>query len=436
MGKAVEPQESLIKSNFPYVADAEQSQAVRAELERIIKGKHFRNSGRAKQFLQFIVVKKLEGHSDDLKERSIGTEVFQRPPNYSTGDDPVVRVQAGLVRRRLEQHYQEAQESSPVRIKLPLGSYAPEFKYLNTEPVEALPAEIPLVEQLVPRKRFLERKLQTGFAFAAVVILGAIVMFVKTHRTEIQKTALERFWAPVLAAQQPALLCLANGVTYRPKPELYGKYGRSHPGTFVTQTQRANVPFPMDPREGILWGDLELVPEWGITKGDLSTAVRLAAFFGKIGKPVDLRVESEYSYRDLRNSPAVLVGAFNNEWTMNLVSDLRFTFVEKNGLRIADKGSAGRLWPSTPDPLFAQQDFAIVGRLKDSKTGQFTVIIAGLTSRGTEAASEFVTNANDLETGMRAAPPDWPSKGLELVLETDVIDGVSGPPHVVASYYW
>jgi hypothetical protein len=74
--------------------------------------------------------------------------------------------------------------------------------------------------------------------------------------------------------------------------------------------------------------------------------------------------------------------------------------------------------------------------LKDTKTGQFTIIIAGLTSRGTEAAVDFVTNTSELGTELQAAPPDWPSKSLELVLETDVMDSVSGPPHVVASYYW
>ena len=436
MGKGLESQETLTKSNLLDAADVVQLQAVREELERILQGKHFRNSGRAKQFLQFIVERTLEGHSDDLKERTIGMELFQRPSNYSTGDDPVVRVQAGLVRRRLEQHYQEAQESSPVRIELPLGSYAPEFQWFKPETAEVLPAENLPIEQSAPEKRLLGRKFLFSIAFAAVVILSTGIVFVKTHRTELRKSALEQFWGPAIAVPQPILLCIADAVTYRPVPKLYEKYERSHPGSFATQTQRANIPFPLNPADKISWGDLELFHQWGITKGDLTTAVRLAGFFGKIGKPVDLRVESEYSYRDLRNSQAVLIGAFNNEWTMNLVADLRFTFVEKDGIRIGDKVSAGRFWPSLPIQVYDRRDFAIVGRLKDPKTGQFTVIIAGLTSRGTEAAAEFVTNTSELGTELQAAPPDWPSKSLELVLETDVVDGVAGLPHVVASYYW
>ncbi len=442
MGKTPEFQETLIRSDLPDAANPEKRRAVIEELERVLEGKHFRASGRAKQFLQFIVERKLAGHSDDLKERMIGSEVFGRLPDYSTGDDPVVRVQAGLVRRRLEQHYQEVREESPVRIELSPGSYVPEFIWSNPSLAEAAPAGDHTQEPQI-RRRLLDRKFLIGLAVASILVVGAGAVLVKKRRTNLQKSVQEQFWAPALAAQQPVLLCLANGVTYRPKPELYERYARLHPGAFATQTERANRPLPLDPSEKITWGDLISVPEWGITRGDLSTAVKLAGFFGRMGKPFELRVEAEYSYRDLRASPAVLVGAFNNEWTMNLVSDLRFAFVEEGGrILIRDKGQAGRFWPAAPlQPMsksvdVERQDFGIIGRLRDSKTGQFTVIVGGLTSRGTEAAAEFISNQSDLENGLRDAPRDWQSKNLELVVEANVTEGVSGPPQVVASYYW
>src|SRR5271156_148365 len=96
------------------------------ELESILSSRHFKSADRSKQFLQYVVLNKLDGHTERLKERTIGTDVFQRPPGYATGDDPVVRVQAGEVRRRLELYYHAAVNHSPVRIELPVGSYAPE----------------------------------------------------------------------------------------------------------------------------------------------------------------------------------------------------------------------------------------------------------------------------------------------------------------------
>lgn len=436
MERTSESQEARAESHFPNDGDPVRRQLVIEELDRVLHGKRFQNSGRAKQFLQFIVERALDGHSEDLKERTIGTELFQRNPNYSTGDDPVVRVQAGLVRRRLDQHYQEAEENFPVRIELPLGSYAPEFRWRASEPEEVSSPEPAADAEPAPRKRFLYGKKTIGFVVATVLILVAGIAFLGTHRAAHRKSALEQFWAPALAAQQPVLFCVSSAVTYRPKPELYERYRRQHPGTFPTRTSRSNVPLPLDPSETIKWGELDQILEWGITRGDLVTAVKLAAFFGKIGKPIDLRLEAEYTFRDLRDSPAVLIGAFNNDWTMNLVSDLRYSFVEKDGIRIKERGTVDHFWPKPPDQSFSVHDYAIISRLKDSKTGQFTVIVAGLTSRGTEAAAEFISSESDLEKFLASAPADWESKSMELVLETEVTDGVAGPPTVVASDFW
>src|SRR3984885_3331357 len=110
------------------------------ELERILNNKLFRGSSRSKQFLSYVVRNSLDGHLENLKERTIGTEVFERDPNYATGDDPVVRVNAGEVRRRLEQYYYGAPTDTPVRIEIPLGSYIPEFHWTSKGAPEPLSA--------------------------------------------------------------------------------------------------------------------------------------------------------------------------------------------------------------------------------------------------------------------------------------------------------
>src|ERR1035441_2106316 len=63
------------------------------ELDKILGSQFFRSAGRSKQFLQYVVKHKLEGNAEQLKERTIGTEVFLRPAGYATGDDPVVRAE-------------------------------------------------------------------------------------------------------------------------------------------------------------------------------------------------------------------------------------------------------------------------------------------------------------------------------------------------------
>ena len=116
MGSATEKHEmdAAYLSSLPL--DENAKQVVLLELERILKSPPFRNSNRCKEFLTYVVSNSLEGPSENLKERTIGVEVFHRGPHYSTGDDPVVRVNAGEVRRRLGQYYDAGPTDTIVQI--------------------------------------------------------------------------------------------------------------------------------------------------------------------------------------------------------------------------------------------------------------------------------------------------------------------------------
>src|SRR3984957_15978268 len=97
------------------------------QLERIVQSKHFRNSKRYPSFLRFVVEQTLAGKTDILKERTLGVDVFARPSNYDTNEDPIVRVTAGEIRKRIAQYYQEPGHEEELRIDFPLGSYVPRF---------------------------------------------------------------------------------------------------------------------------------------------------------------------------------------------------------------------------------------------------------------------------------------------------------------------
>src|SRR5260370_38561606 len=94
------------------LTDAERATILR-ELHNILNSRPFRNSVRSKQFLSYVVEHKLEGRDEFLKERTIGTEIFQRKAGYATGGDPVVRVQPGEVRGRLDQYHHPTPHAPP-----------------------------------------------------------------------------------------------------------------------------------------------------------------------------------------------------------------------------------------------------------------------------------------------------------------------------------
>jgi adenylate cyclase len=110
--------------------------SVRQHLGDLLHSPHFDAAGRSREFLCFIVEEKLAGRGDDLNQTAIATQVFGRSAGFDPILDPIVRVQAGRLRRSLERYYLLAGSGEPLRIELPKGRYAPEF-VTTPEPARA-----------------------------------------------------------------------------------------------------------------------------------------------------------------------------------------------------------------------------------------------------------------------------------------------------------
>src|SRR6516225_4340704 len=113
--------------------------AIQAQLERILANPLFRNSRRYPSLLRYVVERTLDGHPGELKERTLGIEVFGREPDYDTNLDPVVRTTAAEIRKRLAQYYQDPNHETEPRIDLPLGSYAARFQAPPSRPAPIAP---------------------------------------------------------------------------------------------------------------------------------------------------------------------------------------------------------------------------------------------------------------------------------------------------------
>jgi adenylate cyclase len=121
--------------------------AVRDELERILASEEFVASDRLKSFLRFVVEESLAGRADRLKAYTIALEVFGRDESFDPASDPVVRMEAGKLRRRLEHYYLGAGQRDAIRIEIPKGGYAPTFSH---HPDEQRPDASPAVPATWP----------------------------------------------------------------------------------------------------------------------------------------------------------------------------------------------------------------------------------------------------------------------------------------------
>lgn len=105
------------------------SEAVRLQLERVLSSELFANAERARRFLRYVTERTLAGEGDQLKEFVIGVDVFDRDDRYDPRIDSIVRVEAGRLRGKLDQYYSRASDDDMVVIRMPRGSYVPEFEF-------------------------------------------------------------------------------------------------------------------------------------------------------------------------------------------------------------------------------------------------------------------------------------------------------------------
>jgi hypothetical protein len=407
-----------VKSWMP--SSEEDKAAVVHQLERLLRNPHFHKSKRFPVFLKFVVTEALAGRADNLKERTLGVEVFGKDPNYDTTDDPIVRVTAGEIRKRIAQYYQEPGHEHEIMVLLPAGSYAPHFRFPEEVKSAAiqLAQVLPAVESLrpnsvvspVPKRAVSWRQLVT-----AVVVLAVAIGTLFAWRA-LRPSAMEEFWAPFVKSPDPVLFCIAD----------------------QSQYSTINLRDAANPLHQTTLNDHMIT----VIIDDVSPLVNIAGLLQTYGRTYRVQGETATTLTDLRRSPSVFIGAFDNSWTLRLTAPLRFHFAnnaEMTRFWIEDRNNPGRqdrLLERSGQDTGTYKDYALVARLLDPNTDRFVVVAAGIARGGTVAAGEFLVDAHRLDELARQAPKDWSRKNVEIVLETQVIDGRSGPPRIDEVYTW
>lgn len=108
------------------------------QVERILTSEEFQAPKRGRNFLEFVVNETLAGRSDFLKAFTIANVVFGREASFDPQNDPVVRIEAGRIRKALERYYLVAGQGDAVVITVPKGRYVPHFEYAHGSPAPAM----------------------------------------------------------------------------------------------------------------------------------------------------------------------------------------------------------------------------------------------------------------------------------------------------------
>ena len=421
--------------------------AVRRQLERLLVHPLFSNSKRYPALLAHTVEQTLQGNASELKERSIGIDVFNRSPTYDANADPVVRITAGEVRKRLVQYYYDSAHDGELVIELPIGSYVPVFHspapIAEPEPPalvaapEPPPVALPITPTPSSSSVFTKRRgmLLVALTAGACVIglVGGLAVGLIGGGNAAGSTSagllhdfqpptdLDRFWAPMTAGSDTATYCL-------------GEPAKSLDAGSINSLEMPTANSKPEP----LYFRLHHSGLFALA--DVITLTQTAAALETRHKAFRVVPASDATFAQLREGPVVLIGAFDNIWTLRVTQKLRFGFESKDGVAlIVDRKSPKQTtWATAWDLPYERlsRDYAIVARIHDNITGQPVIIAAGISEEGTESAGEILYNPVYLQSLLAKAPPHWEQMNMEAVIETQVIEGHPGPPNVLAVETW
>lgn len=419
----------------------EERGAVLEELKAIAASPHFCNSKRYPALLHYIVENALAGRADLLKERTLGVEVFDRPPTYDTNADTVVRYTAGEVRKRLLLYYSEHSPQGEIRISLPAGSYIPEFLYEHhgteaageeTAPPASRNGDQELVSETnefrparpstdhtwqapgeaeghspLPPRTFKLTTTRLIWLVVVLIALGGMLVGLRWKYSPARtRTAVDDFWEPVLQRQRPVLLCTGSVV-----------FAQGNFSGVVTAGKDIDYPF--------------------VSMQIVSAVSQLSGLLERSGATTQLVSSASIPLTDLRDHSVILLGGYNNKWTMRLMEQQRFQFTQEPVESIVDRTQPQVHWSRDRSiPYSSADDYALVARFRDTTTGSWVVVLAGLGRNGTEAAANFATSPDYLQLMKDKVGKKFSTGNIEAVLKIRVVDGKTGAPSILATSSW
>jgi hypothetical protein len=414
--------------------------------QRVISGPNFARSPLLTKFLLFVVAETLEGRGNEITEHQIGVQVFDRPADYRTLEDNIVRSYARQLRKRLAEHFADQGSSEQVRIDIPVGGYVPVFLPATDNgngeetpgspgPAQphALPAHNAEAAATVPSKA-------SRWALGAVVVVAYSAALIALTWYAARRTP-----APPLS-QEPAYVLWAE--LFR-GPE--NSYIVPSDAGFNLLEDISRRPVPLAEYISGSYQELPLSRVDAHSAADLRSQrltpfvdLQIAAAFARLTEDdpqrVLIRFPRDLRLDDLKNANAVIIGSVgSNPWAAIAESNANFRIVDRPGMNGAQiinlkpqPGESATYSSHWNEP--AHDTYALIDFLPNLSGNGHLLVLEGLDVAGTQAAAEMLLYPSAIDPILkRAARPDKSLRNFEVLLRSTSIESNATGTQVIAS---
>jgi len=421
-------------------------------LQRVLQSKTFSESETLRQILKFIVERSVAERADEIKEYTIATEVLGRSSDFSSKADNIVRVQAARLRKKLAEYYNGEGAQDPVHIFIARGHYYPEYLATPLIVGPSVNSSTPQVEQAVtpdPGSAKLSAALNwRSLAFGLLILNLAFLTYILwpfrlsagSPKSPPQTKALALLWQPFVSSSQTPIIVYSNALFLMSEPgDLYRYYtGTSHSLAMGAQVpslagleRRGPIPNHLGP---LYYFDSYT----GI--GEVVAAGRISQLLTRYGQDFSVKRSRITSYEDLRNRHVIFLGAsLENAILGKLPVESDLVFEDPTGNEFIGRLLIRDRRPEANQPAIyefqrdertkaLQSEYALISLLPGVTVDQYILVLAGLSTLGTQAAAEFATSEGSMMTleKMWAASGDQDQPSyFQALLEVQIRDGIA-----------
>ncbi len=369
---------------------------VEAQVQRILSSELFAHSDRLRRLLQFVVAETLEGRRETLKEYNLGVAVFDRGASFDPRTDPIVRVEAGRLRNRLNDYYSSTGAGDPLVIELPKGSYSVTVQRRGVTPAPA-----------AARRKFSLKAV--AFVVVSVTACFALVQNVLLRRQLAGRSGplpseVAMLWAPFLSGPEETVIIFASPMFFESAAHrmFFRAYNLNDPSA-----AQGNQTFLKLQK---LFGPLSDAQYPYAQTGDALAMARLGAFFGRYGRTPRVIPANLATWDSIKDKNLICVGPVRMMPVLHrLPVQLDFDVEpEKFALnRNPRPGEEERY--ATPSHTDVQS-FAAIATAPGLDPGRELLVVTSHGSAGTFAGVEYLTGLDTLRELQVKLQPKAPGR--------------------------
>lgn len=435
---------------------------------RVVAGPHFARSPLLSKFLLFVVAETLDGRGAEITEHRIGVQVFDRPADYRTVEDNIVRNYARQLRKRLAEHFAGSGGAEKLRIDIPVGGYVPVFVTVGDQSrsevqdtgkdraqdmdqdacasaeqkglAATLEAphgmlEAPVSARQAGRRTGRGKRLRNSFLLALwSVVLVAVTWYAISHRVapRSSKEPERVLWSALFSGPANSYIVPSDA-------------------GFNMLEDLSNKPVPL---AQYIAGDYTRLPLTGVNNRsaenlrtqrtvpfvDLQIAIALTHLAGDAWRHVSICFPRDLRLDDLKNTNAIIIGSLgSNPWASIAESSANFHIAYRPDMAGAEIENR---WPQAGESATyishwnepSHDTFALIEFLPNLSGNGHLLVIEGLDVAGTQAAAEVLMHPSSIDPVLRQATrPDGSLRNFEVLLRATSIESNATGTQLIAS---